>query len=111
MKIERLRRKKLIFRDPFSLFPAQAGVILFQIFSVFRRSSFPRASGGDPSEKGHEKQYGFFSPRKRGGSFAQILFTTLTCLFPAQAGVILCAVWARQVTNAFPRASGGDPIR
>ena len=48
MKIERLRRKKLIFRDPFSLFPAQAGVIPLMVKWMLRDLTFPRASGGDP---------------------------------------------------------------
>ena len=48
MKIERLRRKKLIFRDPFSLFPAQAGVILIDTILIQINVAFPRASGGDP---------------------------------------------------------------
>ena len=30
-------------------------------------------------------------------------------LFPAQAGVILCAVFASEFTYPVPRASGGDP--
>ena len=48
MKTERLRRKKLIFRDPFSLFPAQAGVIPDNAKTKRAAITFPRASGGDP---------------------------------------------------------------
>ena len=66
MKTERLRRKKLIFRDPFSLFPAQAGVILSEPICYFVGFAFPRASGGDPNVMKSIKRYLGFSPRKRG---------------------------------------------
>ena len=66
MKIERLRRKKLIFRDPFSLFPAQAGVILVVTKDPSQEIAFPRASGGDPKIAKSFIFMRFFSPRKRG---------------------------------------------
>ena len=66
MKTERLRRKKLIFRDPFSLFPAQAGVIHCIRQVTIYSKTFPRASGGDPYIDITEIVSAVFSPRKRG---------------------------------------------
>ena len=54
------------FVDPFSLFPAQAGVILLERNDKIVYNPFPRASGGDPTHSSLSYGKAFFSPRKRG---------------------------------------------
>ena len=48
------------------LFPAQAGVIHVHHMSKAARKPFPRASGGDPSDRRFWHAALDFSPRKRG---------------------------------------------
>ena len=72
------------------VFPAQAGVIPFDIAFLTNNNRIPRASGGDPA-------YG-------------VRTAIPAYVFPAQAGVIpgvgkFLALWM-----CIPRASGGDPL-
>ena len=55
-----------MLRDLFSLFPAHAGVILFELLLGKVEHTFPRTCGGDP--KGGEVRLVayYFSPHMRG---------------------------------------------
>ena len=55
-----------MLRDLFSLFPAYAGVILFQIKEFIKISSFPRIRGGDPNMLEEIEDVSHFSPHTRG---------------------------------------------
>ena len=52
--------------DLFSLFPAYAGVILFNQISTNASMTFPRIRGGDPCKKGGSPEKSGFSPHTRG---------------------------------------------
>ena len=78
-----------MLRDLFSLFPAYAGVIPWQMPQEMLEDSFPRIRGGDPTVQ---------VPEYLGGG-----------LFPAYAGVIPYAYPLRRALLSFPRIRGGDP--
>ena len=50
----------------FSVFPAQAGVILMVIDVFPTQFGIPRASGGDPRQRSRRMKLKWYSPRKRG---------------------------------------------
>lgn len=52
--------------DLFSLFPAYAGVILYEYGNNTAELAFPRIRGGDPSGSRPCIQYFAFSPHTRG---------------------------------------------
>ncbi len=92
------------------VFPAQAGVILKEENPMAKSLSFPRASGGDPTDIVVFESLVRFSPRKRGGSQLRAQAMDRAEVFPAQAGVILEQLTRQLSLLSFPRASGGDPI-
>ena len=80
-----------MLRDLFSLFPAHAGVILYNEWFRDENLAFPRTCGGDP--------------------MCAYIFQNVYKLFPAHAGVILYPDICVLDTFAFPRTCGGDPCR
>ena len=48
------------------LFPAQAGVILYELNKEVIEETFPRAGGGDPNLESEIQDTIDFSPRRRG---------------------------------------------
>ena len=55
-----------MLRDLFSLFPAYAGVILYEIDGKKANASFPRIRGGDPDFWAVMNMMYSFSPHTRG---------------------------------------------
>ena len=55
-----------MLRDLFSLFPAYAGVIPLEGYSVDGVKPFPRIRGGDPNTAKTYANMEFFSPHTRG---------------------------------------------
>ena len=55
----------LLFSFP-QLFPACAGVILFQVVGILEAKAFPRVCGGDPGQNPMFEWVNVFSPRVRG---------------------------------------------
>ena len=55
-----------MLRDLFSLFPAYAGVILYDYGNNTAQIAFPRICGGDPMATYSATEHGFFSPHMRG---------------------------------------------
>ena len=49
-----------------NVFPAQAGMIHCEVYSLAAADSIPRASGDDPFEGPVEELVRMYSPRKRG---------------------------------------------
>ena len=69
------------------VFPAQAGVFLFQRFLVHFECGIPRASGGVPGAVVVYLVARMYSPRKRGCSLYKETAVLGRRVFPAQAGV------------------------
>ena len=55
-----------MLRDLFSLFPAYAGVILYNPSLRLLNLPFPRIRGGDPEFAREQWEYNNFSPHTRG---------------------------------------------
>ena len=55
-----------MLRDLFSLFPAYAGVIPLEGYSVDGVKPFPRIRGGDPADQSAQEAASSFSPHTRG---------------------------------------------
>ena len=55
-----------ISRNPLTLFPAWAGVILDEMLAFPSRSAIPRMGGGDPSLPWIDKRTWLYSPHGRG---------------------------------------------
>ena len=55
-----------MLRDLFSLFPAYAGVILYEMEKAKDEWPFPRIRGGDPQTRDRDSDSVAFSPHTRG---------------------------------------------
>ena len=94
----------------FSVFPAGAGVILWNKFQASTELSFPRRCGGDPQITRFTKRKYMFSPQVRGWSWWRVYHLCALRVFPAGAGVIPVSLRLSLFTGCFPRRCGGDPI-
>ena len=72
------------------VFPAQAGMIPFQIMWKMKDCRIPRASGDDPRMSHPDDSRSLHSPRKRGWSYTRVSVCICQYVFPAQAGLFYC---------------------
>ena len=91
-------------------FPAHAGMFRAGGKHPYRQRSFPRARGDVPIDDVLDRLQQGFSPRTRGCSVVATAPPVDVTVFPAHAGMFLCAGYTQTTPGGFPRARGDVPV-